>query len=39
MPLSPIPQRVWWLILPSCALLYGFFMLHHISTELLRYAY
>lgn len=39
MPLNAIPQKVWWLILPACTALYGFFMLHHMSTELLRYAY
>ena len=39
MPLSPVPQKVWWVILPACTALYGFFMLGHLSKELLRYAY
>ena len=39
MPLEPIPQKIWWLILPSVTALYGFFMLGHLSRELLRYAY
>ena len=39
MPLSPVPQKVWWLILPASTALYGFFMLAHMSKELLRYAY
>ncbi|WP_278937815.1 bifunctional DedA family/phosphatase PAP2 family protein [Pseudomonas helleri] len=39
MVLSPVPVKVWWMILPSCAALYGFFMLSHLSKELLRYAY
>ena len=39
MPLEPIPQKIWWLILPSVTALYGFFMLAHMSKELLRYAY
>ena len=39
MPLAPVPQKVWWLILPSVTALYGFFMLAHLSRELLRYAY
>ena len=39
MPLEPVPQKIWWLILPSVTALYGFFMLGHLSKELLRYAY
>ena len=39
MPLEPVPQKIWWLILPSVTALYGFFMLGHLSRELLRYAY
>ena len=39
MPLEPVPQKIWWLILPSVTALYGFFMLAHLSKELLRYAY
>ena len=39
MVLAPVPVKVWWMILPSCAALYGFFMLSHLSKELLRYAY
>lgn len=39
MPLSPVPQKVWWVILPAGTALYGFFMLGHLSKELLRYAY
>lgn len=39
MVLTPVPVKVWWMILPSCAALYGFFMLSHLSKELLRYAY
>jgi undecaprenyl-diphosphatase len=26
-----VPVKVWWMILPSCAALYGFFMLSHLS--------
>lgn len=39
MPLDAIPQKVWWLVLPSCVALYSFFMLHQMSKELMRYAY
>lgn len=39
MPLSAIPQKVWWLVLPAGTALYGFFMLSHLPKELLRYAY
>ncbi len=39
MELTPVPIKVWWMILPSCAVLYGFFMLSHLSNELVRYAY
>ena len=39
MPLQPIPQKIWWLILPAIVALYGFFMLHDLSRELLRYTY
>ena len=39
MPLQPIPQKIWWLILPAVIALYGFFMLHNLSRELLRYTY
>ena len=39
MPLEPIPQKIWWLLLPSVTALYGFFMLGHLPKELLRYAY
>ena len=39
MPLEPVPQKIWWLILPSVTALYGFFMLSHLPKELMRYAY
>lgn len=39
MPLNAIPQKVWWLVLPSCVALHSFFMLHQMSKELMRYAY
>ena len=39
MPMPALPQRVWWLILPAAAALYGFFVLVHLSGELLRYTY
>lgn len=39
MPLGALPARVWWLILPACVGLYGFFALYHLPNHLLRYAY
>lgn len=37
--LEPIPQKIWWLICRQSPRPYGFFMLAHLSRELLRYAY
>ena len=39
MPLEPLSPKVWWLVLPACTAIFGFFMLHSMSRELLRYAY
>ncbi|NIE75611.1 phosphatase PAP2 family protein [Pantoea sp. Ap-967] len=38
-PLTAMPQRVWWLILPACVALLAFFALHALPHALLRYQY
>ncbi|MCU7248962.1 bifunctional DedA family/phosphatase PAP2 family protein [Pseudomonas koreensis] len=38
-PLEPMPQKVWWLVLPALVALFGFFVLRHLPHTLLRYAY
>ncbi|MGY2441104.1 bifunctional DedA family/phosphatase PAP2 family protein [Pseudomonas sp. SDO52101_S400] len=38
-PLEPMPQKIWWLVLPSLIALFGFFVLRHLPHTLLRYAY
>lgn len=38
-PLTALSQRVWWLVLPACAALLAFFMLHALPKALLRYQY
>lgn len=38
-PLPPMAPKVWWLILPACVAVLGFFALTGTSHALLRYAY
>ncbi|CAI8719610.1 MULTISPECIES: bifunctional DedA family/phosphatase PAP2 family protein [Pseudomonas] len=38
-PLTALPLRVWWLILPACVALLAFFALHSLPHALLRYQY
>ncbi|CRI59301.1 bifunctional DedA family/phosphatase PAP2 family protein [Pseudomonas sp. CCOS 191] len=38
-PLTALPQRVWWLVLPACIALLTFFALHALPKALLRYQY
>lgn len=38
-PLTALPQRVWWLVLPACIALLAFFALHALPKALLRYQY
>jgi membrane-associated phospholipid phosphatase len=38
-PLTAMPTRVWWLVLPALVALFGFFVLRHLPHTLLRYAY
>ncbi|MGE8406227.1 MAG: bifunctional DedA family/phosphatase PAP2 family protein [Pseudomonas sp.] len=38
-PLTAMPLRVWWLILPACAGVLAFFALHALPHALLRYQY
>ncbi|WP_153787719.1 bifunctional DedA family/phosphatase PAP2 family protein [Pseudomonas sp. EMN2] len=38
-PLTALSQRVWWLVLPACAALLAFFVLHALPKALLRYQY
>jgi membrane protein DedA with SNARE-associated domain len=38
-PLSAMPPRVWWLVLPAIVALFGFFALRHLPHAMLRYAY
>lgn len=38
-PLTALPLRVWWLILPACVALLAFFALHALPHALLRYQY
>ncbi|MDB6048088.1 MAG: yabI [Pseudomonas sp.] len=38
-PLQAMPTKVWWIILPSLAALYGFFALHALANAVLRYQY
>jgi len=38
-PLEPLPQKVWWLVLPALVALFGFFVLRHLPHTLLRYSY
>jgi len=38
-PLTAMPLRVWWLILPACVGVLAFFTLHALPHALLRYSY
>ncbi|MEE1920877.1 bifunctional DedA family/phosphatase PAP2 family protein [Pseudomonas sp. 148P] len=38
-PLTAMPLRVWWLVLPACVGVLGFFALHALPHALLRYQY
>lgn len=38
-PLVAMPQKVWWLLLPSLIALFGFFLLRHLPHVMTRYAY
>jgi undecaprenyl-diphosphatase len=38
-PLNALPSKVWWLVLPALAALFGFFVLRHLPHTMLRYAY
>nr|WP_150777020.1 bifunctional DedA family/phosphatase PAP2 family protein [Pseudomonas fluorescens]VVN29743.1 hypothetical protein PS652_04782 [Pseudomonas fluorescens] len=38
-PLTALPLKVWWLILPACVALLAFFALHSLPHALLRYQY
>ncbi|MBK5006736.1 bifunctional DedA family/phosphatase PAP2 family protein [Pseudomonas sp. S60] len=38
-PLAPLPQKVWWLILPACLALFAYFATHSFPHALLRYQY
>lgn len=38
-PLSPMPAKVWWSVLPVMLALFGFFALWHLPHTLQRYAY
>ncbi|MDR0278341.1 MAG: bifunctional DedA family/phosphatase PAP2 family protein [Paucimonas sp.] len=38
-PLTAMPLRVWWLVLPACVGVLGFFTLHALPHALLRYQY
>jgi membrane protein DedA with SNARE-associated domain len=38
-PLTALPLKVWWLILPACVALLTFFSLHSLPHALLRYQY
>ena len=38
-PLNSMPPKVWWLVLPSMLVLFGFFALRHLPHMMLRYAY
>ncbi len=38
-PLTALPQRVWWLVVPACVALLAFFALHALPQALLRYQY
>jgi undecaprenyl-diphosphatase len=38
-PLNPMPPKIWWLVLPSLLALFTFFVLRHLPSAILRYAY
>lgn len=38
-PLTAMPLRVWWLVLPACIALLAFFAMHSLPHALLRYQY
>jgi undecaprenyl-diphosphatase len=38
-PLTALPLRVWWLVLPACTALLAFFAMHALPHALLRYQY
>ncbi|WP_085585967.1 MULTISPECIES: bifunctional DedA family/phosphatase PAP2 family protein [unclassified Pseudomonas] len=38
-PLGPMPQKVWWLVLPALVALFGLFVMRHLPHVMLRYAY
>ncbi|MNH09779.1 undecaprenyl pyrophosphate phosphatase [compost metagenome] len=38
-PLTALPLKAWWLILPACVALLAFFSLHSLPHALLRYQY
>ncbi len=38
-PLPAMPLRVWWLVVPACALLLGFFAVHGLPSALEGYRY
>lgn len=37
--LEPLPLKVWWLVLPACVALFGFFALHALPDAVMRYQY
>ncbi|MOA41810.1 undecaprenyl pyrophosphate phosphatase [compost metagenome] len=38
-PLTAMPLKVWWLIVPGCVALLTFFALHALPKALIRYQY
>lgn len=38
-PMTPLPARVWWLIVPACLALFGAMSTWQLSAALLRYGY
>lgn len=38
-PMQALPARVWWLVIPACAALFGAMVTWELSTALLRYRY
>lgn len=38
-PMQALPARVWWLVIPACAALFGAMVTWELSAALLRYRY
>lgn len=38
-PLTAMPPRIWWLVIPAMVALFSFFALRHLPHAMLRYAY